>query len=177
MKKILFLVTALLFSVGIAKAQDIYFAGHSMPDTLGNVSASVWKNNTLIYNWFDTNAIPTVNDMYVSENGDVYCAGFTTDTLNEATGTVWKNGEVFLTVGQRSVFNKMIVKGEDIITAGYIRDANGQCHATIWQNGELLYTPSDTLAYSAINAIAMDEEGNIYSAGYVPYPSNTFTKL
>ena len=173
MKKILFLVTALLFSVGIAKAQDIYFAGHSLPDTLGNASAMVWKNNTLVYNWFDANAKPTINDMFVADNGDVYCAGHTTDITNIATGTVWKNGEVFLAVGEGSVFNKMIVNGEDIITAGYTKDANGQCHAAIWQNGELLYTPSDTLAYNAIFAIAMDEEGNIYSAGYVPYPSNT----
>ena len=174
MKKILFLVTTLLFSIGIAKAQDIYFAGHSMPDTLGNVSASVWKNNTLIYNWFDTNSIPTVNDMYVSENGDVYCAGFTTDTLNEATGTVWKNGEVFLAAETRTVFNKMIVNDDGIITAGFFVDTiEHQHHAAIWQNGELLYTPGDTLTYSDINAIATDDEGNIYSAGSVPYPSYT----
>ena len=173
MKKILFLITALLLSAGISKAQDVYFAGHSLPDTLGNASAMVWKNNTLIYNWFDTNAVPTINDMFVADNGDVYCAGLTTDTTNIATGTVWKNGEVFLTADESSVFNKMIVNGEDIITAGYTKDANGQCHATIWRNGELLYTPGDTFEHSVINTIAMDDEGNIYSAGYVPYPSNT----
>ena len=170
MKKILILINALLFSVGIAKAQDIYFAGHSMPDTLGNASAMVWKNNTLIYNWFDANAKPTVNDMFVADNGDVYCAGLTTDTTNIATGTVWKNGEVFLTVDESSVFNKMIVNGEDIITAGFIVDTNRYNHAAIWRNGELLYTPGDTFEHSVINTIAMDDEGNIYSAGYVPYP-------
>ncbi len=174
MKKILFLITALLLSAGISKAQDVYFAGHSTPDSLGNASAMVWKNNTLVYSWFDANAKPTINDMFVTENGDVFCAGHTTDTTNSATGTVWKNGEVFLTADESSVFNKMIVNGEDIITAGYTKDANGQCHAAIWQNGELLYMPSGTMTdHSAINAIAMDEEGNIYSAGYVPYPSNT----
>ncbi len=173
MKKILSLVTALLLSAGISKAQNVYFAGHSLPDTLGNASAMVWKNNTLVYNWFDANAVPTINDMFVAENGDVYCAGHTIDTTNGTTGTVWKNGEVLFTAGEGSVFNKMIVNGEDIITAGYINEAYGQCHAAIWQNGELLYTPSDTFEYSAINAIATDDEGNIYSAGYVPYPSNT----
>ena len=173
MKKILFLITALLLSAGISKAQDVYFAGHSLPDTLGNASAMVWKNNTLVYNWFDANAKPTINDMFVTENGDVYCAGYTADTINDATGTVWKNGEVLLSVGDGSVFNKMIINGEDIITAGYIIDTNENYHAAIWQNGELLYTPSDTLMYSAINAIATDDEGNIYSAGSVPYPSYT----
>ena len=173
MKKILILINALLFSVGIAKAQDIYFAGHSLPDTLGNASAMVWKNNTLIYNWFDANAKPTINDMFVTENGDVYCAGHTTDTTHIATGTVWKNGEVFFTADEGSVFNKMIVNGDNIITAGYIVDTNRYDHAAIWQNGELLYTPGDTFEHSVINAIAMDDEGNIYSAGYVPYPLPT----
>lgn len=173
MKKILFLITALLLTAGISKAQDVYFAGHSLPDTLGNASAMVWKNNTLIYNWFDTNAVPTINDMFVADNGDVFCAGYTTDTLDKVTGTVWENGEVFLTVDESSVFNKMIVNGEDIITAGYTKDANGHCHAAIWRNGELLYTPGDTFEHSVINAIAMDDEGNIYSAGYVPYPLPT----
>lgn len=173
MKKILFLLVGLLCTLSITEAQNIYFAGHSLPDTLGNVSAMVWKNNTLVYNWFDANAKPTINDMFVTENGDVYCAGYTTDTINDVTGTVWKNGEVLLTVDEGSVFNKMIVNGEDIITAGYNRDADGYSHAAIWQNGELLYTPSDTLTYSDINAIATDDEGNVYSAGYVPYPSYT----
>ncbi len=173
MKKILFLLVGLFCTLSITEAQNIYFAGHSLPDTLGNVSAMVWKNNTLVYNWFNVNAKPTINDMFVTENGDVYCAGYTTDTINDATGTVWKNGEVLLTVDAGSVFNKMIINGEDIITAGYNRDADGYGHAAIWQNGELLYTPSDTLTYSDINAIATDDEGNIYSAGYVPYPSYT----
>lgn len=173
MKKILFLITALLLSAGISKAQDVYFAGHSLPDTLGNASAMVWKNNTLIYNWFDANAVPTINDMFVADNGDVYCAGLTTDTTNIATGTVWKNGEVFLTTDEGSVFNKLIVNGEDIITAGFIVDTNRYNHAAIWRNGELLYTPGDTFEHSVINAIAMDDEGNIYSAGYVPYPLPT----
>ena len=118
MKKILFLITALLLSAGISKAQDVYFAGHSLPDTLGNASTMVWKNNTLIYNWFDANAVSTINDMFVTENGDVYCAGHTTDTTHIATGTVWKNGEVFFTADEGSVFNKMIVNGDNIITAG-----------------------------------------------------------
>ena len=173
MKKILFLITALLLSAEISKAQDVYFAGHSLPDTLGNASAMVWKNNTLIYNWFDTNAKPTINDIFMADNGDVFCAGLTTDTTNIATGTVWKNGEVFLTVDESSVFNKMIVNGEDIITAGFIVDTNRYNHAAIWRNGELLYTPGDTFEHSVINTIAMDDEGNIYSAGYVPYPLPT----
>lgn len=168
MKKIIFLLTALFLSAGIAKAQNIYFAGHSMPDTLGNASASIWKNNTLIYNWFDSNATPTIKDMFVTENGDVYCAGYTTDTLNETTGTVWKNGEIFLAAETRTAFNKMIVNDDGIITAGFFVDTSAyhHNHAAIWQNGELLYTPGDTIMHSSINAIAMDNEGNIYSAGF-----------
>lgn len=161
MKRTAFLLSALLLAVGFIQAQNVFFAGQSTD------AVKAWKNNILIYNWSDTD-IPTVNAMQVTDNGDMYIAGCTVDTNYHTTACLWKNDALLLTATETGAsFNQLLFNGEDIYTVGAANtDSTNTPHAVVWRNGEILFVPGDPALISTLNALAINDEGDIFTAGY-----------
>ncbi len=153
MKRTFALLTLLLIGLGIAQAQDIYYAGNQ--DGVGKV----FKNNTLLYSISDTSAV-NLADMKVVNDSTLYCVGYTD---SDQRGRLWQNDSVLFSADTNNILSRLIL------------DANGWTASggnKVWQNGEVLYSYSvDSLTSCNIYALAIDTlTGDIYAGGSIVTP-------
>lgn len=89
-------------------------------------------------------------DVFVTENEDVYVAGFEEEIVNnwpEPVAKVWKNGQVLYTLTSGSQYDKaseIVVANGNVYVAGTKRGPWGDPVPVVWVNGESehqLYTP------------------------------------
>ena len=138
---------------------DIYYAGCvSVDDTLGIDVATVWQNDTLL--WQEGYGACILDLCH--DGTDLYAAGyFVLEGLVSAA--LWQNDSIIFSVGDLEVdamFSELAIHNGNIYLAGYIDDS-----LTVWKNGEVLYSHPFT-NYSEINALVVNEFG-VYYAGLI----------
>ena len=143
MKKILFFLVGLFCTIGISNAQNIYVAGQSVADTLGQRTAYVFLNGQVRYSWQNDSLSPIVKSLSVAPEGDVYWSGHVTDTNDITYGYAWKNDEVVFMGESGSVFNSIAHFTNNIWLAGHMTNLIGNEQACVWQNGECVFVPGD----------------------------------
>ena len=147
MKKTFTLFVTLLFMLGFANAQDVYYSGN------GNGIGKIWKNNTLLYSIADT-ANVNLFDMKVNDDGSLYSAGYNYADLR---GHVWMNDSILFTTNATTSVERIILNADGWTAAG---------GNTVWQNGEILY--EYTIDSATCNLYALDVDaniGDIYAGG------------
>ena len=154
MKRTIALFTLLLFGLGFAQAQDVYFAGNQ--DGIGKV----FKNNILQYSIADTSAV-NIAEMKAANDSTLYCVGH---TLSDQRGHIWQNDTVLFTTDANNNLSRLIL------------DANGWTASggnKVWQNGEVLYDYFiDSLTSCNVYALAIDTlTGDIYAGGSIVTPA------
>ncbi len=157
MKKTFALITLLLIGLGIARAQNVYFAGQS-GDT-----AQVWKDNTLVFSLSDTLSLH-LDDMRLANDSTFYLAGHVSDTAF-TQGRVWLNDSCVFAGNPNSVVNKLHLGEDSWMASGYSTNATGYINAAVWQNGILTYSPNDSINSFAY-ALAVNGS-DIFYAGCV----------
>ena len=162
MKKITTLISFLLLVVGMAQAQDIYFAGNS------NSIGKIWKNNTPIYSITDSTLVE-LRAMQVAQDGSVLSAGMVHDTdFDYVQGCVWLNDSTLFAAGNNTFISSLTLSSNDWIAAGFGENEWGGTQGLVWQNGQLLHAFNDSTSQNLIYALAIDPTtGDIYSGGYV----------
>ena len=113
------------------------------------------------------------NEVYVSEDGSVYAAGFELDIYsNTSVGLVWKDGQVRNTYageGKSIYTNSMDVQGNDIYVAGYYTE--GEFLIPFYcKNEEMvdLMSPGAVGEYpdqGEANDIVVTDNGDVYVTG------------
>ncbi len=153
MKKIITVFTTLILFLGLAQAQDVYYAGH------GDGIGKIWKNNTLVYSISDTSAV-IINDMKVANDSTIYSAGY---NYSNFRGHVWLNDSILFMADTQS-FIKRIILNDNVWTAA----GNNK----VWQNGEILYEYSiDSNTVCNLYALAVDDAtGDVYAGGSIVTP-------
>ena len=151
MKKITLLITALLLTMGIAQAQDVYVSGNHF------TTGKVFKNDTLLYSITDSLDIQ-LKGIQVAENGTVYGAGYAyNDTVLH--GCVWMNDSCIFVADTNTCFDHIALNGNDWTVAGSNK---------VWQNGVLLYSYSHGENECHIHGLAVDTTTNdIYAGGAI----------
>ncbi|MBR5911802.1 MAG: T9SS type A sorting domain-containing protein [Bacteroidales bacterium] len=157
MKKTFALITLLLIGLGIARAQNVYFAGQS-GDT-----AQVWKDNTLVFSLSDTLSLH-LDDMRLANDSTFYLAGHVSDSAF-TQGRVWLNDSCVFAGNPNSVVNKLHLGEDSWMASGYSTNATGYINAAVWQNGILTYSPNDSINSFAY-ALAVNGS-DIFYAGCV----------
>ncbi len=138
----------------------VYIAGSYNSNT-----AVIWIDGVQ-YDLTDGGIAAVANDVYVTENGDVYAAGW--DTPDESGNTraiIWKNGEMtYLSDGKKNVQAKSVfVYGDDVYVAG--NEVGVGNKILLWKNGEPSVLPS-AKAYAEVGSMTISENGDIYVVGY-----------
>ena len=160
MKKATTLLTALFFAIGIAQAQDVYFAGNH------NGSGKVWKNNTLIHSIADSSLV-SLKAMQMATDGSIYTAGYTHDsTFNYMQGRIWRNDSLIFSADSSTAINHLVLGENGWTATGHGMNEWENTTGLVWQNGSLLYAFSDSLANTPIDALAIHPNTQeIYSGG------------
>lgn len=160
MKKTTTLLVALFLLLGMAHAQDVYFAGN------GNGIGKVWKNNTLVYSLSDSLS-NSLQALQVTPERMVYSAGFIHDTAY-SEGRVWLNDSLLFSAGENTVINSLLINGNDWMAAGYGENEWSLPQGLVWNNGEILHAFSDSLSPARIFALCVDSvAGDLYSGGSI----------
>lgn len=150
MKKTLSLIVTLLFAVGFASAQDVYFAGNHLN------TGKIWKNDSVIYSFPDSLNVQ-LRDLKTAEEGSIYTAGYTYDTAT-MQGHIWRNDSCLFTSNTNTYIEKLLLSGEGWTAAG---------GNMVWQNDTLLYSYAiDSATICILNALVIDTlMGDIYTGG------------
>lgn len=159
-----YLSLLLLLVSGFAKAQGLYFTGHSAPDSSGMQNARVWLNYQPIFDHHNDSIDYKVESLFIDKNDEVYYCGQATHSDGTAQGILWRDGEEIFSAETGSLFNKVFKHESDIYTIGYTTGSTGKTVAAVWQNSELFCLPS-TLK-SSINTGIMTSDGSLFTAGY-----------
>lgn len=169
MKKILFLLIGLFCTFGLSEAQNIYVAGHSTTDTLGQRTAFVFKNGQALYSWQNDTHNPIVKSLNITDEGDIFWSGYVTDTNGISYGYAWKNEEVVHIGEAGTAFNSTVPFREHLWLGGHKPNDVGQMNACVWLDGESAYTPGDGNNPTSINKVILhiDEYGayNLFEVG------------
>ena len=155
MKKILFLLVGLFCTIDISSAQNIYVAGQSAADTLGQRTAYVFQSGETVFSWQNDSLYPIVKSLSVAPEGDVYWAGYVTDTNEITYGYAWNNDEVIFTGETGSAYNSIAQFNNNIWLAGHMTNLYGNEQACVWQNGECAFVPGDENNVSYINKMIL----------------------
>nr|WP_171657490.1 MULTISPECIES: Ig-like domain-containing protein [Allomuricauda]MDC6366062.1 Ig-like domain-containing protein [Muricauda sp. AC10] len=89
--------SSIAYSIAIHNG-NLYIAGYEIID--GDRIATIWdENGTIIYN-LNSEGVDEAraHAVYVTDNGDVYAAGYQENAEGKEVATVWKNGEPHLTL-------------------------------------------------------------------------------
>lgn len=150
MKKTLLIIISLLFAVGFASAQDVYYAGNQLN------TGKVWKNDSLIYSTPDSLNV-RLNALKAALDGSLYTAGYSYDTTF-MLGHVWKNDSCLFTTDSSAYIDRLLLNDTVWTAAGGNR---------VWQNGTLLYAyATDSASVCTLSDIAIDSlTGDLYAAG------------
>ena len=150
MKKTLLIIISLLFAVGFAAAQDVYFAGNHLN------TGKIWKNDSVIYSFPDSLNVQ-LRDLKTADDGSIFTAGYTYDTAT-MQGHIWRNDSCLFTSDSNTYIEKLFLDSEGWTAAGGNK---------VWQNDTLLYTYAiDSATICILNAMAIDTlTGDIYSGG------------
>lgn len=149
---------------------NIYVAGASN----GPV---VWINNQiqtlLTQEQIDNGVSGEALSVFVTENGDIYAAGYDSDNPDSAYGgRVWKNGQICLNLRDsndvQDQANSIAVSGIDVYAAGEALDINWSGAPMLWKNGVIQNLESIGSVYqSSAYSVAVSGDGNdVYAAGY-----------
>ncbi len=114
----------------------------------------------------DGGIVAVANDVYVTENKDIYIVGWDTpDNTGNTRAIIWKNGEMsYLSDGRKNVQAKSVfVYGEDVYVAG--NEVGVANKVILWKNGVQTILPS-SYDYAEVGSMTISETGDIYVAGY-----------
>ena len=154
MKKLVLLLTAMLLTLGLAQAQDVYFSSNHIN------TGKIWKNNTLIYSLSDSINIQ-LEDLRIAEDRTVYSAGYVYDSIS-LFGRVWMNDSCVFTADSNTYFDYLVLTGDGWTVAG---------GNTVWHNGEIQYTYTHGDDECVIRCLTIDETtGDIYAGGVISNP-------
>ena len=157
MKKAFTLFVTLLFMLGFANAQDVYYSGN------GNGTGKIWKNNTLIYSISDSVNLQ-VEELQVSTNGTVYTAGRAIAS-SYVQGRVWMNDSCVFSADTSTIIDHLVLTNDGWMAAGF---------NNVWQNGELLYSYSHEEDACYIHSIAFDTNmDDFYAGGAISFNSDS----
>lgn len=160
MKKTLLLLMALLATVGMTIAQDVYFSGYYTKS--GQSYATVYKNGEKLYekNLGTLNSESTALAVNPS-NGDVYWT-----RCNSSYGDIFKNNTIYLSQGTGTYIHNLFwsTRNNSLYAAGYKKGSDGKKYAAIWHG-------DDTSPYLAPNN-GNGKESEALDAEFVYYASN-----
>lgn len=105
------------------------------------------------------------NDVYVTQAGDVYVAGWDTDESGISRAVLWTNGQLaYLSDGSKEVQAKsVIVHDGDVYVAG--NEIGTKNKLFLWKNGVAAVLPSE-FNYAEVGSMAISASGDVYVAGY-----------
>ncbi len=148
--------------------------GEEAPDTGPKVYiVGSYSDNTAVL-WVDGvqqdltdgGIVAVANDVYVTENKDVYIVGWDTpDNTGNTRAIIWKNGEMtYLSDGRKNAQAKSVfVYGEDVYVAGNEVGVNNK--VLLWKNGVQTVLPS-SFDYAEASSMTISDNGDIYVVGY-----------
>ncbi|MBO6027322.1 MAG: choice-of-anchor J domain-containing protein [Bacteroidales bacterium] len=128
MKKTLLLLMALLATVGLTMAQDVYYSGYY--NYSGTKYATVYKNGEKLYektvSGLDSECTSVVVD---PATNDVYWT-----RCNASYGDVIKNDNVYLSQNSGTYINNLhwSTQNNSLYSAGFKKGSDGKKYATIW---------------------------------------------
>ncbi|MBQ8958405.1 MAG: T9SS type A sorting domain-containing protein [Bacteroidales bacterium] len=159
MKRITAFFAALFLLMGMAQAQDIYFAGNS------NGTGKIWKNGSVELNIADSTRV-NLQAMMVTPDGKFFSAGYVFDPEFNTQGHVWLNDSTIFDSGTNTIVNDLVVNGNDWIATGFGENEWENLSGFVWQNGVLLHAFNDSIASNQIVSLAIDPAtGDIYLGG------------
>ncbi|MBR0176019.1 MAG: T9SS type A sorting domain-containing protein [Bacteroidales bacterium] len=139
---------------------DLYYAGSVMiDDSLGIEEATVWKNDTMLWQYDNGSRIADL----CHDGANLYAAGYY--VLEGLTGAaLWQNDSLCFSVGDLendAMFTALEIYEGDIYLAGRHGDT-----LTVWKNGEVLYQHPFIGTNSSIKTLVINEFG-VYYAGQI----------
>jgi len=149
-----------IFSVVVDNG-NVYAAGYEFDEVSGKFVAKLWKNNEEKYaisgDISPEDGHTMISSVAVSGN-DVYMVG-----VKDGVGKVWKNGVEEPGYTNAKAVYSVLISGDKIFAAGSTTSGA----AVVWENGDLLYTlTADTYLINEAHSIAMDDNGDLYTAAY-----------
>lgn len=159
--------------VTVIDQYDVYAAGYETDGSM--YLATVWKNGEMLYQLTDGTWFGFADDVFVTDNGDVYVSGYEAQVQGVNVAYIWKNGELLYTLTDGTRIGhapRLLVEGNDVYAAGYHAKEYSTSIGYVWKNGEVLYQLGDDTGQMVCNDIFIDN-GDIYVAGYeIPKGSN-----
>ena len=162
MKKAYTLLISLFLALGVAKGQDVYFAGNS------NGIGKIWKNDSLVIGLSDSLLID-MKSMQVGSDSSIFSVGMVHDSAYSFVfGRVWLNDSVVFAADTNTVVNALVLNGNGWTAAGIGENEWGGVAGLMWQNGELVYAYGDSIVDYSLDVLAYDSlTGDLYIGGCV----------
>lgn len=158
MKKISTLLAALFVCLGMARAQEVYYAGN------GNGTGKIWKNDSIILSITDSASV-NLTALQITADGRLFSAGYVIDTAS-VKGRVWLNDSVVFDAGTNTAVSSLWADGSQWYAVGYGENEWEGIAGWIWHNGEPLHSFNDSLTSNPITALAIDTAtGDVYVGG------------
>ncbi len=163
MKKAITLFAALIFAIGLASAQDVYFSGNH------DGTGKIWKNNTLIHSLSNSTHQVALSSLQVAPDSSIYAAGCVLDTaLAYRQAHVWLNDSIVFVGDTSTAINSMSLNDGTWTAGGIGTNEWDHVAGLVWQDSEMLYAYSDSTHSNQIMAIAVDPAtGDVYAGGFV----------
>ena len=129
-------------------------------------NAVIWKNGTpsilTLPEGFDSYSY--ANDVFVTDNGDVYIAGHAHDGI-KYQAMVWINGvPTVLNASGITYAYSVVVHESDYYIGGY-EYYDGYAHGTVWISGTARQVSDDEGINDKVYAVAVGDNGDVYAAG------------
>lgn len=143
---------------------DVYIAGYRTDSVKNENVAVLWKNG-VAQDLSDTTSQSLANDVYVTEDGDVYVVGYTTFN-KEWKATVWHNGTATYYGGNNgSNMRALCYKDGDLYASGEDTKTTSNDRVVYWKNGvENVLSVTDGLPGHG-QGIAVGDDGKVYVVG------------
>lgn len=146
----------------------VYSAGFRLNNASNMTYATVWRDDEILYELSDGSVFAYADDVFVTEEGDVYAVGYDTPGNSCTNLYVWKNGELLyaLSDGTTAAYGPTIqlVDG-DVYVGGYQSKGYSPGQGYVWKNGEVIYTYGGQSSLTV--CLGMYVHGSdVYMAGY-----------
>ena len=150
----------MLLVVGMAQAQDVYFAGNH------NGVGKIWKNDSLVQSITDTTLVG-LSSLQIAPDGNIYSAGYSHDsTYSFVQGRVWLNDNNVFVADTNSLIVRLKLIGNQWFAAGISENQWEGIDGLVWQDGEVMFAYSDSVVSNMVSALAIDTAtGDVYVGG------------
>ncbi len=154
--------------VTVESKTTVYSAGFRLYNATNMTYATIWRDGEILYELTDGSVFAYADDVFVTEDGDIYAVGYDTPGNMATNLYVWKNGEHLYTLsdGTTAAYGPTIqVVDGDVYVGGYESWGYSPGVGRVWKNGEVLYTYGGMSSLTV--CLGMYVYGSdVYMAGY-----------